>query len=130
MKFIGLLVIVAILFSGCKKSDPKPASLELKQDTIQVDTLYIEDGPRHFDVEFKNAGDLDLRIFDVSSSCDCVKTEEYPTSVIKGNNSGNIKFTINVSNYTPCEFSQTVFISTNTFDSPVPLTFKGVVRKK
>lgn len=118
------------MLCSCNKSNPVPAEFTLDQDTIQVDTLYIEDSPKQFSVSFTNSGDTDLRVFDVSSSCDCVNVDDFPNSVIKGHRSGEIKFSINVSNYIPSDFNQTVFITTNTINSPIPLTFSGVVRNK
>jgi len=128
-KQISVLAAVMLTICSCEKKNPVPAMLELEQDTIQVDTLYIEEAPRQVDVHFTNTGDKDLRVFDISTSCDCV-TAEVPEEGIKGHKKGVIKATINVSEYLPCDFEQNVYINTNTFDSPIKLTFQGVVRKK
>lgn len=130
MKFLSLLSIVLLMFCSCKKSNSVPAEFSMDIYTIQVDTLYIEDGPKQVSVEFTNSGDVDLSVFEVSSSCDCVKAVEIPDSPIKGHKSGKIKFSIDVSNYTPSDFNQTVYVTTNTFNSPTPITFTGVVRSK
>lgn len=117
---VGLLLLVC----ACEH---KPAKLELAVDTLDLETVIIENDPVEFDVEVRNAGDDELIITGVETTCDCT-TVDYSNDPIKGGDKTVLHVTFSAKDFFPSDVVRELKIFNNTADNPVSFYFKARLR--
>lgn len=117
------LIITVLAFIGFNTATAQTAKMEFKSETLDYGEIKKgSDGVRVF--EFKNTGDTDLIIKEVTSSCGCTIPKK-PEDPIKPGKTGEIEVKYNTNRVGPIR--KTVTVYSNAEEPTKALKIKGRV---
>jgi len=127
---IILGIVAAFLFMQVFSGPENLREVDRLKTTLVFDTLDIDFGlleynqPEKATYNFTNTGTHPLVIYRVTASCGCTEVE-WPEKVIRPEKTSTITITYDAARQG--QFRKTVYVYTNTKNSPIELTLKGTV---
>ncbi|WP_417886375.1 DUF1573 domain-containing protein [Zunongwangia sp.] len=119
----NFLIITVLAFIGFNSAIAQTAKMEFKTETLDFGEIKKgSDGTRVF--EFKNTGDIDLIIKEVTSSCGCTIPKK-PKDPIKPGKTGEIEVKYDTNRVGPIR--KTVTVYSNSDEPTKALKIKGRV---
>jgi len=100
-----------------------PTSVKWKSETIDIGEI-PQGTPKPIEFEFKNTGNDPIVVVSAQGSCGCTSVDFPKTPVLPGTTT-KITATFNAAN--KGSFTKTVTVKLASEETPVVLTFKGVV---
>jgi hypothetical protein len=128
---ITLMALTLSLMSFSTKTDlttnteliTTPSFIKWKSETVDVGEI-PQSVPKVIEFEFKNTGKEAVVVVSAQGSCGCTSTDFPKTPVLPGHTT-KITATFNAAN--KGSFTKTVTVKIASEETPVLLTFKGVV---
>jgi len=129
---IILIIVAAFLFLRVFSVPENIRVADKSKTTMVFDTLVLDLGllkynqPEKATYTFTNTGTHPLIIYRVTASCGCTAVK-WPEKVIRPGKTGTITVTYDAAHQG--QFRKTVYVYTNTQNSPIELTLKGTVEE-